>query len=156
MPGYGQLRFVHKYLRSNDQHLYIVSPFICHSIIWVNLTEILSLDFCQTEVISMLHNELIRYEMAERSQTSKEENKSIKINIILKIVSLFYFMVSEINILTKFRKTICYTFKINCTSFKKMHGFSINMQYKIICRIKCKLPFCSWPVIISILTTCVI
>ena len=33
----------------------------------------------------MLHNELIRYEMAECSQTNKAENKSIKINIILKL-----------------------------------------------------------------------
>ena len=50
----------------------------------------------------------------------------------LKIVSLIYFMVSEINILTKFCLTICYTFihVINCTSFEKMHGFSINMQLK--------------------------
>ena len=37
-------------------------------------------------------------------------------------------MVSEINILTKFRKTICYIFIINCTSFEKMHVFSITMQ----------------------------
>ena len=46
----------------------------------------------------------------------------------LKIVSLIYFMVSETNILTKFRWTICYTFIFYCTSFEKMHGFSINMQ----------------------------
>ena len=37
-------------------------------------------------------------------------------------------MVSDINTLTKFRYTICYTFIINCTSFEKLHGFSINMQ----------------------------
>ena len=49
-------------------------------------------------------------------------------SVHLKMVSLIYFMVSEINILTKFCLTICYTVKINCTSFKKMHGFSINMQ----------------------------
>ena len=42
---------------------------------------------------------------------------------ILEIVSRIYFMVSEINILTKFRQTICYSFKINCTSFEKLHGF---------------------------------
>ena len=46
----------------------------------------------------------------------------------LKIVSLIYFMVSEIDTLTKFRWTICYTFIINCTSFEILHGFSINMQ----------------------------
>ena len=46
----------------------------------------------------------------------------------LKMISLIYFMVSEINILTKFRYTICYTFIINCTSFEKMPGFSINVQ----------------------------
>ena len=46
----------------------------------------------------------------------------------LKIVSLIYFIVSEINGLTKFRSAICYTFKIYCTSFGKMHGFPINMQ----------------------------
>ena len=46
----------------------------------------------------------------------------------LKIDCLIYFMVSKINILTKFRLTICYTFIINCTNFEKMHGFSINMQ----------------------------
>ena len=56
------------------------------------------------------------------------------------IVSLIYFIVSEIIILTKFRWEICYTFKINCTGFEKMHGFPINMQWKIIFRIKCKLP----------------
>ena len=33
--------------------------------------------------------------------------------------------------------------------------FSINMQWKIIFRIKCKLPISSWPVRMSILTTCV-
>ena len=48
----------------------------------------------------------------------------------LKIVSLIYFIVSEINILTKFRLAICYTFKINCTSFKKMHGFPIICNEK--------------------------
>ena len=32
----------------------------------------------------MLHNELIRYEMAECSQTSKAENKSIKSKYYLK------------------------------------------------------------------------
>ena len=47
----------------------------------------------------------------------------------------------------------CYFFIINCTSYKKMHGFSINMTWKI--RIKCKLPFSSWLVRISILITCV-
>ena len=47
---------------------------------------------------------------------------------MFKIVSLIYFIVSEINILTKFRQTICYTFKIYCISFEKMHGFSINVQ----------------------------
>ena len=46
----------------------------------------------------------------------------------LKNDSLIFFMVSKINILTKFRWTICYTFIINCTNFEKMHGFSINMQ----------------------------
>ena len=48
--------------------------------------------------------------------------------VSLKIVSLIYFMVSEMNILTKFRQTICFFFLINCTSFEKMHGFSINRQ----------------------------
>ena len=48
--------------------------------------------------------------------------------INLKIVSLIYFMVSEINILTKFRKTICNTFIINCKSFEKMQCISINTQ----------------------------
>ena len=40
---------------------------------WIKLTETLSLDvlFCQTEGISMLHNELIQKEMADCSQTSK-------------------------------------------------------------------------------------
>ena len=47
---------------------------------------------------------------------------------LLKMVSLIYFIVSEINILIKFRKAICYTFKINCKSFEKMDGFPINMQ----------------------------
>ena len=47
---------------------------------------------------------------------------------MLKMVSLIYFIVSEINILIKFRWAICYTFKINCKSFAKMHGFPINMQ----------------------------
>ena len=41
--------------------------------------------FCQTEGISMLYNELIHYKMAECSKTSKAENKSIKLNIILKL-----------------------------------------------------------------------
>ena len=63
---------------------------------------------------------------------------------ILTIVSLIYFMISEIDTLTKFRWTICYTFIINCTIFEKLHGFSINMQWKTIYRIKCKLPFSSW------------
>ena len=48
--------------------------------------------------------------------------------ITLKMVSLIYFIVSEINILIKFRKAISYTFKINCKSFEKIHGFPINMQ----------------------------
>ena len=69
----------------------------------------------------------------------------------LKIDSLYYFMVSETNILTIFRWAICYTSIINCTNFEKMHGFSINMQRKIIFRIKCKLHFSSWPLRISIL-----
>ena len=30
--------------------------------------------------------------------------------------------------LTKFRKTICYTFIVNYTCCEKMHGFSINMR----------------------------
>ena len=60
---------------------------------------------------------------------------------VLKMVSLIYFIVSEINILIKFRYAICYTIKINCKSFEKMHGFPINMQWKIIFRIKRKLPF---------------
>ena len=46
----------------------------------------------------------------------------------LKIVSLIYFIVLEIKILTKFRSAICYMFKINCKGFEKMHAFSINMQ----------------------------
>ena len=46
----------------------------------------------------------------------------------LKTVSLIYFIVSEINILIKFRLAICYTFKINCKSFEKMQCFSINTQ----------------------------
>ena len=46
----------------------------------------------------------------------------------LKRVSLIYLIVSEINIVIKFRKAICYTFKINCKSFWKMHVFPINMQ----------------------------
>ena len=46
----------------------------------------------------------------------------------LKLVSLIYFMVSEINILTQFRKAICNTFIINCKSFKKIQFFSINTQ----------------------------
>ena len=32
-------------------------------------------------------------------------------------------MVSEINTLTKFGLTICYTFIINCIRFEKLHGF---------------------------------
>ena len=47
---------------------------------------------------------------------------------VLKMVALIYFIVLEINILIKFRKAICYTFKINCKSFEKMHGFLINME----------------------------
>ena len=39
------------------------------------------------------------------------------------MVSLIYIMVSEINILTKFRYTICYTFIINCTDFEKNAWF---------------------------------
>ena len=35
----------------------------------------------------------------------------------LKIVSLIYFMVLEIDTLTKFRKTICCIFIINCMRF---------------------------------------
>ena len=73
----------------------------------------------------------------------------------LKIVFIIYFIVSEINILTKFRSAIYYSFKIYCTSFGKMHGFQINMQWKIIFRIKCKLPLSSWPVRMSISTTTV-
>ena len=46
----------------------------------------------------------------------------------LKMVSLIYFIASEINISIKFRYAICYTFKINCKSFEKMHDFPINMQ----------------------------
>ena len=49
-------------------------------------------------------------------------------DIYLKTVSLIYFIVSEINILIKFRYAICYTSKINCKSFWNMHGFPINMQ----------------------------
>ena len=45
------------------------------------------------------------------------------------------------------------SFIMNCTSFDKMHDFSINMQRKIIFRLKCKLPVSSWPVRISILIT---
>ena len=41
----------------------------------------------------------------------------------LKIISLIYFLLSEIHILTKFRKTVCYTFKIICKSVEKMHDF---------------------------------
>ena len=55
-----------------------------------------------------------------------EENTIAQPN--LKMVALIYFIVSEINILLKFRKAICYTFKMNCKSFEKMHGFPINMQ----------------------------
>ena len=64
-------------------------------------------------------------------------------------------MVSEINILTKFRKTICNTLIINCKSFEKMQCFSINTQRRIIFRIKCKLSISLWPLRISNLTTCV-
>ena len=66
-------------------------------------------------------------------------------------------MVSEINVLTKFHWTMCYTIIVNCysTSFEKMNGLSVNMQRKVIFKIKCKLPISSWPVRISILTTCV-
>ena len=46
-------------------------------------------------------------------------------------------------------------FQNNLYKYKKMHGYLINMQWKIIFRIKCKLPVSSWPVRISILTTCV-
>ena len=42
---------------------------------------------------------------------------------LFKIVSLIYYMVSEINILTKFRLTICHIFMIDCTRFEKMHCF---------------------------------
>ena len=73
----------------------------------------------------------------------------------LKINSLIYFMVSEINILTKFLSTICYTVIINYASFEKMHGFPMNMHRKIIFRIKCKLTFYPWSIRISSLTPCV-
>ena len=64
-----------------------MSSFICHSVMWVKLTETLFLDvFCQTEGISMLHNELIQKEMVECSQTSKSKEQKHKIKIILNIV----------------------------------------------------------------------
>ena len=46
-----------------------------------------------------------------------------RVNQNLKIVSLIDYIVSEINILTKFCQTTCYSFIINCTSFEKMHCF---------------------------------
>ena len=58
-------------------------------------------------------------------QQHNNNNNSL---LSLKMISLVYFIVAEINILIKFRKAICYTFKINCKSFEKMHGFPINMQ----------------------------
>ena len=65
-------------------------------------------------------------------------------------------MVSEIDILTKFRQAICYKFIIKCTTLEKILGFSINMQIIIIIfQIKCILPTSPWPVRISMLTTCV-
>ena len=58
--------------------------FICNSVMWVKLTEILSLDvFSQTESISMLHNELIQKEMVECSQISKSNEQKQKIKMIL-------------------------------------------------------------------------
>ena len=57
--------------------------------------------------------------------------------------------------LNKVSLAICYTFIIICTSYEKMHGVSINMQWKIIFRIICKLIISSWPVWISVLTACV-
>ena len=74
----------------------------------------------------------------------------------LKMLSLIYCMVTEINISTKFRWAMCYSFINNCIRFEKMYVFSINTQWKIIFRIKCRLPFSSWRVRISILITCVI
>ena len=66
-------------MRSNDQHKYKVSSFIYHSVMWVKLTETLSLDdFCQTEGISMLPNELIQKEMVDCSQTSKSKEQKHK------------------------------------------------------------------------------
>ena len=65
-------------------------------------------------------------------------------------------MDSEINISRKFCWSIFYTFIINCTNFKKKLGFPINIQGKIMFKIKTKLSFSLWPVRISVLTTCVI
>ena len=46
---------------------------------WVKLTETLSLEiFCQTEGISMLHNELIQKETVDCSQTSKSKEQKRK------------------------------------------------------------------------------
>ena len=46
---------------------------------WVKFSETLPLDvFCQTEGISMLHNELIQKEMVECSQTSKSKEEKHK------------------------------------------------------------------------------
>ena len=60
-----------------------------HSVMWVKLTETLTLDiFCRTEGISMLRNELIQKDMVECGQTSKskeQKHKNIKIKIIVHI-----------------------------------------------------------------------
>ena len=54
-------------------------PLVCHSVMWVKLTETLSLDvFCQTLGISMRRNELIQNEMVECCQTSKSKEQKPK------------------------------------------------------------------------------
>ena len=51
--------------------------------------------------------------------------------------------------------TISYSFIINCARYENMHGFEINLQRKIMFRVKCKNLFPHGQEEISILTTCV-
>ena len=85
-----------------------------------------------------------------------------EINSILKIVSLIYFVVSEINILTKFRWAIRHNFIVTVQVLRKCMFFdtyamknNLRIKMQITYFLMASLPISSWPVRISILSTCV-
>ena len=69
------------------RYFFSLLSFICHSVLWIKLTETLPLDsFCQTKGFSMARSELIHKEIIV--QTSKKKEQKHKDNLKHKIYSL--------------------------------------------------------------------